>query len=63
MKKAKARSHARAEGKTQTSISLKGELLEAAKIEAEKEGRSFSNWLEMLLKEKLESKEPNQPSK
>lgn len=50
----KARNHGRAEGKTQTSISLRRELLEAAKAAAEKDNRSLSNWLEILLKEKLE---------
>jgi hypothetical protein len=63
MKKAKPRSHARAQGKTQTSISLKQELLEAAKLAAEKENRSFSNWLEILLKEKLATTDPVPPSK
>jgi hypothetical protein len=63
MKKAKSRSHDRAAGKGQTSISLRQELLDAAKLAAEKENRSFSNWLEMLLKEKLESNDPTQPSK
>lgn len=39
--------------KTQTSISLRADLLEAAKAQAESEGRTFSNWLEQLLKAKL----------
>jgi hypothetical protein len=58
MKKAKERSHARSEGKTQTSISLRVEILEAAKTAAAKDNRSLSNWLEILLKEKLESSKP-----
>jgi hypothetical protein len=59
MKKPKKRSHARAPGRTQTSISLKVELLLAAKLAAEKESRSFSNWLEILLKDKLATLEPS----
>ena len=54
MKKEKPRNHSRAEGKAQTSISLRRELLEAAKEAAEKDNRSLSNWLEILLKEKLD---------
>ncbi len=57
MKKANERSHARSEGKTQTSISLRKEILEAAKTAAAKDNRSLSNWLEMLLKDKLQSSE------
>jgi hypothetical protein len=57
MKKAKERSHARSEGKTQTSISLRKDILEAAKIAAEKDNRSLSNWLELLLRDKLQSSE------
>ena len=57
MKKANERSHARSEGKTQTSISLRKDILEAAKIAAEKDNRSLSNWLEILLRDKLQSSE------
>jgi hypothetical protein len=49
----KKRSHARAAGKTQTSVSLREDLLEVAKRAAEEDNRSFSNWLEILLMEKL----------
>jgi hypothetical protein len=49
----KTRSHARAAGKAQTSISLREDLLAAAKAAAEADNRSLSNWLEILLKEKL----------
>jgi hypothetical protein len=51
----KERSHARSEGKTQTSISLRKEVLDAAKEAAAKDNRSLSNWLELLLKERLQS--------
>jgi hypothetical protein len=50
----KKRSHDRAEGKAQTSISLDLDLLEAARIEARRNSRSLSNWIELLLKGKLE---------
>ena len=53
----KERSHARSEGKTQTSISLRKDILEAAKIAAEKDNRSLSNWLELLLRDKLQTSE------
>jgi hypothetical protein len=43
----------RAENKTQTSISLRLDLLSAAQEAAADEGRTFSNWLEQLLKEKF----------
>ena len=49
------RSHNRAESKAQTSISLRKELLDAAKEAADRDNRSLSNWLEILLKEKLEA--------
>jgi hypothetical protein len=55
MKKKTTRHGVRADGKAQTSISLRRELLEAAKEAAEKDNRSLSNWLEILLKEKLEA--------
>ncbi len=38
---------------TQISISMKGTLLEKAKIAAEEEGRSFSNWVGRLIDEDL----------
>lgn len=43
----------RADGKTQTSISLREDILERAKKQADAEGRSLSNWLEQMLKEKF----------
>lgn len=52
-KKAATRHGVRAEGKTQTSISLRLDLLERAKEAAREENRSFSNWLENLLVERL----------
>jgi hypothetical protein len=54
MTKQKPRNHSRAEGKAQTSISLRRDLLEAAKEAAEQDNRSLSNWLEIILKEKLD---------
>jgi len=54
MKTSQSRHGVRADGKTQTSISLRGDLLAAAKKAAGEENRSLSNWLENLLKEKLE---------
>lgn len=57
MEKPKTRHGRRAAGKTQTSISLRADLLASAKAEAEKDGRSFSNWLERLLEEKLKEVE------
>jgi hypothetical protein len=62
MKKKATRHGVRAEGKTQTSISLRGDLLAAAKKAAGEENRSLSNWLEMLLSEKL-SQDPRPKSK
>jgi hypothetical protein len=53
MKKSESRHGIRADGKTQTSISLRGDLLAAAKKAAGEENRSLSNWLENLLSEKL----------
>jgi hypothetical protein len=49
----KSRHGRRAENKTQTSVSLSADLLEKARAQAESEGRTFSNWLEQMLKEKL----------
>ena len=51
--KKKARNHDRAAGKAQTSISLREDLLLAAKAAAEADSRSLSSWLEVLLKERL----------
>lgn len=42
-----------AEDRTQTSIRMKKELLAKCKAEAKKQNRSFANWLENLLTEKL----------
>ena len=52
-KKQSSRHMVRADNKTQTSISLRADLLERARIEAEKEGRSLSNWIEQFLKQKF----------
>jgi hypothetical protein len=43
----------RGEGKTQTSISLREDLLAKAKEEAASEGRTLSNWIEQMLREKF----------
>ena len=43
----------RADNKTQTSISLRADLLAMAKEAAAKEGRSLSNWLEQELRRKF----------
>lgn len=43
----------RAENKTQTSISLRLDLLRAAQDAASAQGRTFSNWLEQILKDKF----------
>jgi hypothetical protein len=53
MKKSQNRHGVRADEKTQTSISLRGDLLAAAKKAAREDNRSLSNWLENLLSEKL----------
>lgn len=58
MKKAESRHGKRADGKTQTSVSLREELLEAARSAAARENRSLSNWLENLLAEKLNGQYP-----
>lgn len=62
MKMRTSRHGVRAEGKTQTSISLRGDILAAAKKAAEEENRSLSNWLENLLKEKLGDQPPKSKS-
>ena len=41
------------ENTTQTSITMNKRLMELAKAEAKKEGRSLSNWLEQLVKKGL----------
>jgi hypothetical protein len=43
----------RADGKAQTSISMREDLLDQARHAAEAEGRSLSNWIEQMLKEKF----------
>lgn len=43
----------RAAGKTQTSISLRVDLLNLARAKAEEEGRSLSNWIEQLIRRTL----------
>jgi hypothetical protein len=54
MKKSTTSRHGmRAENKTQTSISLRLDLLQAAQNAAAHEGRTFSNWLEQVLKDKF----------
>jgi hypothetical protein len=42
-------------GKTQTSISLRVDLLDRTNAKAEADGRSFSNWVEQLLQNELDS--------
>ena len=41
----------RAPGKTQTSISLRSDLLEFARQKADNDGRSLSNWIEHLIRQ------------
>ncbi|MDB6078437.1 MAG: hypothetical protein JWO82_2184 [Akkermansiaceae bacterium] len=43
----------RADGKAQTSISMREDLLDQARRAAEAEGRSLSNWIEQMLKERF----------
>ena len=52
-KKPTTRHGVRAKGKTQTSISLRADLLSEARKAAKGENRSLSNWLENILIEKL----------
>lgn len=60
--KKKSRHGVRADGKAQTSVSLREDLLEAARNAAAAENRSLSNWLENLLAEKLgEQKQEHKP--
>lgn len=61
-KKTQSRHGVRAKGKTQTSISLREDLLNRAKEVAEGENRSFSNWLENLLAEKLREEDEKKKS-
>jgi hypothetical protein len=42
----------RAPGKTQTSISINIASLEWARVKAEADGRSLSNWIERLIASK-----------
>jgi hypothetical protein len=53
MSKPSSRHGVRADNKTQTSISLRRDLLGAAQDAATGEGRTFSNWLEQILKDKF----------
>jgi len=62
MKKAGKRHGVRADGKSQTSVSLREEVLEAAREAAARENRSLSNWLENLLAEKLAIQAPRSES-
>lgn len=43
----------RADGKSQTSLSMREDLMNRAREEAAKEGRTLSNWIEQMLKEKF----------
>jgi hypothetical protein len=52
-KKSVSRHGMRAPGKTQTSITLSEELLDQARVVAEQDGRSLSNWLEQLIRKRL----------
>ena len=45
----------RAENMTQTSISIRKDILLKGKAMASDEDRSFSKWVERLIKEKIES--------
>lgn len=38
------------EGRSQTSITMRKELMDKAKAEAEREGRSLSNFIEQIAK-------------
>jgi hypothetical protein len=48
----------RAPGKTQTSISLRKDLLDWARDKADSDGRSLSNWIEQLIRSQSGSDEP-----
>ncbi len=58
MPKKQTRHMVRADNKTQTSISLRADLLDLAKQAAEQEGRSLSNWLEQELKRRFSADAP-----
>jgi len=47
----------RAADKAQTSISLRNDLLQRARESAAEEGRTFSNWLEQMLRAKFEEED------
>ena len=47
------RRNRRAEGQTHTSISLDAKILEEARLLAKKDDRSFSKWVELLIKERI----------
>ena len=53
----KRRGQRRAPDKTQTSISLRRATLERAREAAAKDGRTFSNWLEQMLRAKFEEED------
>ena len=53
----------RAPGKTQTSISLRKDLLDWARAKAESDGRSLSNWIEQLIRSQSDIVEPVAKSK
>jgi hypothetical protein len=48
----------RAPGKTQTSISLRKDLLDWARTKADSDGRSLSNWIEQLIRNQCGPNEP-----
>jgi hypothetical protein len=62
MPKKQSRHMVRADNKTQTSISVRADLLELAKEEAAKEGRSLSNWLEQELRRKFDQRPTSESS-
>lgn len=59
-KQTESRHGKRADGKTQTSVTLREDLLSLAREAAAADGRSFSNWLERLMLEKLPGLPPTQ---
>lgn len=46
---------------TTTSISLRKDLLEKGRAEAARKGRSFSNWLNELLRDRYEMRSVSDP--
>ena len=54
----KTRHGQRAPGKTQTSISLSIVLLEWARKKAEHDGRSLSNWIELMFRDLRDADAP-----